>query len=96
MDMRLKENLKRLIDKKNIQVSHLASTLKIPNSTLHGWLNGVPPRNLLELKKISDYFGLSLDELCFAPLNISQHTEEVVFAVHNVELILKIKNKETI
>lgn len=96
MNMRLKENLRRLIDEKNIQVSQLAITLDIANSTLHGWINGVPPRNLIELKKLSDFFEISLDELCFGPLKEKHHLERVVFSVENVEIILKIKNKETV
>ena len=96
MKMKLQENLKRLIEEQRIQVSQLAATLEIANSTLHGWLNGVPPRNIIELKKLSTYFGMSLDDLCFGPLQLIQHTEKVVFALDNVELILKIKIKETV
>ena len=96
MEMRLKQNLKRLIDEHKILLTQLSISLKIPNSTLHGWMNGVPPKNINDIKKVSDYFGISLDELCFGPNSKIRHSEKVVVSIDNVELILRIKQKENV
>lgn len=96
MSMQLSENLKRLIEERNLQVSQLASVLEIPNSTLHGWLNGVPPKNIIELKKISSYFGLTVDELCFGESYLNTSKERVVFTFENIDLVMKIHKKDNL
>lgn len=46
-------------------LSKLAVELMIPKSTIHGWLNGVEPKSIIELKRLSDHLHIPLDELCF-------------------------------
>ncbi len=63
--MRLKDNLRDLIKSNGITVAHLSRATKIPLQTIHGWLSGVEPRSLKQVKIIAEYFSQSIDELCF-------------------------------
>ncbi len=63
--MRLKDNLRDLIKSQGITVAHLSRSTKIPLQTIHGWLSGVEPRSLKQVKIIAEYFDQSIDELCF-------------------------------
>jgi transcriptional regulator with XRE-family HTH domain len=65
MFMRLKDNLRDLIKSNGVTVAHLSRATKIPLQTIHGWLSGVEPRSLKQVKIIAEYFGQSIDELCF-------------------------------
>ena len=63
--MKFSENLKHHIQEHNLSLKELAIKLNVPPSTVHGWLNGIPPKNILTIKKIADLFNCSLDKLCF-------------------------------
>ena len=74
---------------RNLTQKKLASDLGIPLSTVHGWLNGVLPKSITDLKKIALYLEISIDELCFGEeLEISKK-EKVLGKMGNVELILR-------
>lgn len=61
----IKTTLKRLIADSGITVTHLSRATKIPTQTIHNWLAGAEPKSLAQLKKVADYFEVSLDYLCF-------------------------------
>ena len=63
--MKLANNLKKIMKTNGYSLSKLAIELKIPKSTIHGWLNGVEPKSIIELKRLSDHLEIPLDELCF-------------------------------
>ncbi len=63
--MKLAENLKALLKKHDITVAHLSRQTNVPMQTIHNWLMGHSPQNLIYLKKVAEYFGVSLEELCF-------------------------------
>lgn len=63
--MKLANNLKKIMKTNGYSLSKLAIELKIPKSTIHGWLNGVEPKSIIELKRLSDHLQIPLDELCF-------------------------------
>lgn len=63
--MELSVILKRLIKAKSISVSSIAKKTGVPAQTIHNWLAGVEPKNLYQVKKIADFFDVSLDYLCF-------------------------------
>ena len=63
--MKFSENLKIHIQEHNLSLKELAIKLNVPSSTVHGWLNGIPPKNILTIKKIADHFDCSIDMLCF-------------------------------
>ena len=74
--MILKEQLTYLLDQEKISLSFLANETGIPVQTLHNWLNGVAPRGLNQLKKVSDFFGITIDELCFGTFSKSDTNQE--------------------
>ena len=63
--MELKNNLQNLIEESDSSLSSISEAISIPLSTLHGWLNGIEPKSIPQLKSLADYFGVSLEELCF-------------------------------
>jgi transcriptional regulator with XRE-family HTH domain len=65
MDIKLQKNLKRLMKAQKIGLKELAAELDLSASTVHGWLNGVTPKSLQEIKRLAIHLGVSLDELCF-------------------------------
>jgi len=65
--IKLAENLNRLMNKRRMTISQTASAVGMNKSTLHNYLNGVVPRNIVTLKKLADLFDLTLSELMFGP-----------------------------
>ncbi len=63
--MKFARNLKDFIHKNNLSLKDLADQLEVPSSTVHGWINGVPPKSIKTLKKIALLMNCSIDELCF-------------------------------
>ncbi len=64
-NMKFSENLSFYLKQEKLSLTKLAKVLEVPNSTVHGWINGVTPKNVLILKKISDILNCTVDELCF-------------------------------
>jgi len=95
--MKLNFILKELMFKHDLNPTDLSRVTDIPLSTLHGWLNGVEPKSIGQLKMLSDYFQVSLDYLCFGESpyieNIPKIHEEI--NIGNYEVILR-KVKENI
>ncbi len=57
------EIFKRLCDNKGVKPSNVAIELGIPTSTISGWKLGQYKPKTDKLKKIADYFEVSLDYL---------------------------------
>jgi len=64
------QNLRRLMEERRIRLSHLAHEVGVPKSTIHSWRYGGQPRDLVALKKVADYFSLSVDAICFGDLTL--------------------------
>lgn len=64
------QNLRRLMEERRIRLSHLANEVSVPKSTIHSWMYGGQPRDLVALKKVADYFSLSVDAICFGNLTL--------------------------
>ena len=75
----LGQNLRRLMHERRIRVSHLSQETEVPKSTVHDWMHGGNPRDVIALKKIANYFSLSIDEICFGDLipKLKQQQNEV-------------------
>jgi transcriptional regulator with XRE-family HTH domain len=88
------KNLRQMLTIKKISLKNLSVEVGIPASTIHGWLNGVPPKNINDIKKIADFFGMTVDALCFGSTDqaISKN-EKILAEIGNVELILRMKNE---
>jgi transcriptional regulator with XRE-family HTH domain len=63
--MKLATQLKKLIQQNGISVTHLSKVTKVPGQTLHSWLSGSKPRDMDQLKRVSDHFRVSLDFLAY-------------------------------
>ena len=65
----LTNNLNELIHSKSITMAQLSRETGIPPQTLNNWMAGQEPRGLNKLKRVADYFEISLDQLCFGISN---------------------------
>jgi len=73
--MNLRKNLEQIMQARKLSLKALADHVSVPPSTIHGWLNGTAPKSIVELKKIADFFGISIDELCFGDQNGPKHID---------------------
>ncbi len=65
MKLVLHKNLKKLLDERGMTASQLSRATKVPNSTIQNWLSGLVPRNLIQLKRVAEYFEASVDFLLY-------------------------------
>lgn len=84
--MNLKDNLKRLLKLNDVTAAQLSRSLSIPKSTLSEWLSGRTPKNLDHLKKVSEYFNTTVDELCFGSGIERQENKSNVIKDHQNEI----------
>jgi transcriptional regulator with XRE-family HTH domain len=63
--MHFAENLKKLIKIRSISFKDLSRELNVSPSTIHGWINGVLPRNIFTIYRLACIFNISIEELCF-------------------------------
>ncbi len=59
------KNIKKYLKDKNLSLKEFSNQLNVSISTVHGWVNGIPPKSVVTLKKIADLMNCSIDELCF-------------------------------
>ena len=64
-EIRLAENLKKLMQAKRETIASTAKQVKMNKSSLHNYCNGVIPKNLMVLKALAEFFDVSLGELVF-------------------------------
>ncbi len=57
--------LKSLMKKRNISLRELSLKTSIPYPTLHAWSIGRPPKDIVKLKVICDFFKISFEDLLF-------------------------------
>jgi transcriptional regulator with XRE-family HTH domain len=69
--MILAKTLKTLIDQRGLTVSQLARASGVNQKTLYNWMIHQKPRNIEQVKKVADYFKVSVDHLCFGPSRIA-------------------------
>jgi transcriptional regulator with XRE-family HTH domain len=61
----LKIILRKIIREKGLTIAGLSRATKVPVQTLHGWLQGIEPKSIRQVKAVADYLGVDLDYLCF-------------------------------
>lgn len=89
MELILKENLKKLLDSNHLTVTKLAEETQVNAQTIHNWLSGQKPRNIVHVKQVASYFGLSVDSICFdeeAKKSIEDFNKEISAGVFEVIL----------
>jgi transcriptional regulator with XRE-family HTH domain len=63
--MKLSAQLKQLIKARGTTMTNVSRATSIPVQTLHSWVSGATPRDISAVKKVADYFDVSVDYLAF-------------------------------
>ncbi len=88
----LAPNLKRLLKDRDLTVAQLSRATKVPAQTLNNWLAGLEPRSMTQVKIISQFFDMSLDELAYGEIKvkdqnkIDQYSDEINAGIFEVVL----------
>jgi len=61
--------MKFYLETSGLTASALARKVDLPKTTIANWLAGVAPRDLMQLKKLADHIGVSIDVLTFHDLS---------------------------
>jgi transcriptional regulator with XRE-family HTH domain len=69
--------LRRIMKDQKITFKKLAADSGVSLSTLKDWANGVAPRDLESVRKVSIALGVSFEYLCFGTENSSQMPMEM-------------------
>jgi transcriptional regulator with XRE-family HTH domain len=62
---KLRQVLKTLLAENKLSAAELSRKTSVSKQVLSDWLAGVRPRNIEQVKAVAEYFGISLDYLCF-------------------------------
>ena len=73
--MKLNKVLDNLMHTRRLKLSTLAKATGVPAQTISNWLSGQNPQNLDQVKKVANYFGVSVDHLCFGETKEMKATE---------------------
>lgn len=65
MELKLAKNLKGLLAQKHMTAIALSRASGVPNTTIANWIAGVPPRNVMQVRQVANFFGVSVDDLLF-------------------------------
>lgn len=74
--MILAKQLKDLLKQKDVTVAQLARATQLSSKTVYQWLNGQKPRDLNQVKKVADYFEVTIDFLAFGAVQVKKTTFE--------------------
>ena len=88
--MKLGEMIKKLMNENDITLSQLSRATDIPRQTLDNWVSGQEPRSLDQLKRVADYFDVSIDYICFGAektdKQLTDYNDEINAGVFEVVL----------
>lgn len=63
--MNLKQQIKLFLKTRGMTAIQLSRASGVPDATIADWLAGRSPRNLDQVKKVADVFGVSIDHLVY-------------------------------
>jgi len=63
--MNLKGQLVIYMEIREITLSELSRKSGVPKTTIHSWLVGKPPKNMIQVKEVARVLDVSLDHLAF-------------------------------
>ncbi len=63
--LQIGERFRTLLAQKGIELKQVSLETNIPYSTLYAWTENRQPQSLIKLKRLADYFDITLDELLF-------------------------------
>ena len=80
MNIILGEVLLNIKDKKSLSIKKISSDCGIPQSVLHGWINGTIPsaKNLYLVFRLAKYLDLNIEELLFGSRINSDEFSEIL------------------
>ncbi len=61
----LRHQLKAHLQSRRLSARQLALQAGVPYTTIANWLEGRMPRNVDQLKRVANFFGISVDVLCY-------------------------------
>lgn len=71
-------NLKFLLDREKIDIPMLSEKTKVPERTIYNWISGkCYPKTDWRIKAISDYFRITVDELCYSIIATFGKVDEI-------------------
>jgi len=75
----------------DISSAQLARACKIPPQTINNWLSGQEPRSLIQIRKVADYFQITVDYLVYgieskSKDDIQDYQDEINAGVYEVVL----------
>lgn len=81
MKLELHSVIRREMKSRGLTLNALSKATGVPLSSLHGWLEKRPPsgKNLIHVKQLADFFGLSLTALLFNVQEDGDRTAKVLF-----------------
>ncbi len=95
--MKLSVVLKKLLAKEDITVAKLSRSTGVSDKMLYSWLNKQNPKDLNSVKKVADYFKVSLDYLLFDESRFEKKTSIADFKeeinLGQLEIILRAPKK---
>ncbi len=65
VDMKIAQQLRMLLKQRGTTVANLARATKTESQTIHNWLAGSKPRDFDQVKRVADYFDVTLDMLVY-------------------------------
>ena len=90
MKLILDTHLKKLIKSNDLTVAQLSRATKVATQTLNNWLAGLEPRSMQQVKKVADYFNLTIDELAYGQrpekTKLTEYEDEINAGVFEVVL----------
>ena len=89
ISMKLDKILKAQLYESGAKVTALSKATRVPLQTLHNWLAGQKPRDIDQVKRVADHFGVSLNYLCFGEIertdkDLKDFREEILAGVFEV------------
>jgi hypothetical protein len=87
--MQLGKILKKKLQDNDVMVTELSRATKVPLQTLHNWLAGQKPRDIDQVKRVADHFGVSINNLCFGEIEkanreLTDFRDEILAGVFEV------------
>lgn len=76
MKSELARNLKQALKSKDMTAAQLSRATQVPAQTINNWLAGLEPRSMSQVKKIAQYFDMSLDQLAYGEVHTDRNKLE--------------------
>lgn len=94
MHMKLKENLKVIMEQRALSATQLAKLSKIRKQRISDWLAGASPKDIDQVKAVAMALQVSLDELMFGSSSDADTVDQYLESVpEDSEIVFQVKVK---